>query len=290
LEAQELTRCRHRSASLSHAIGHIGHIASVMESPQSDSSALLSPDNLLSTPTVTTTPDTASSDTRCHFLRIPLELRDDIYDYVAYGEMNPGLHINLEVATEPEVHAYDQGLSQTCTRVRQEYTLRLQHRIKQMLTDKKAFYILTKCTDSEAALRAHADSRAILIAERRMSKGVWTHDDVALKLIVPFKGSYDPNVRLSKLTFVVATSAVRAYNRQVIEIGGFGGLKRINREIAYALESMERLEKIARLDVRNWWMRFWSRYSPRKDDFYSLIHSPFDVEWRKVERPDYLRQ
>lgn len=199
------------------------------------------------------------------------------------------MHINLEVATEPEVHAYDQGLSQTCTRVRQEYTLRLQHRIKQMLTDEKAFYRLIKCTDSIGALGS-ADSRAILVAERRMPKGVWTHDDVALKLIVPFKDSYDPNIRLSKLTFVVATSAVRAYNRQVIEIGGFGSLKRINREIAYALESMERLERIARLDVRNWWMRFWSRYSPRKDDFYSLIHSPFDVEWRNVERPDYLRQ
>jgi hypothetical protein len=133
-----------------------------------------------------------------------------------------------------------------------------------MLTDKNAFYMYRKCTDSEATLNAHANSRAILVAERRMSKGVWTHDDVALKLIVPLKGSYDPNVRLSKLTFVVATSAVRAYNRQVVERGGFGGLKGINQEIACALESME-------------------------DDFYSLIDSPFDVEWKNVERIPYLR-
>jgi hypothetical protein len=52
-----LTYRKYRSANLSPAIGHIGHIAGVMESPQSDSSAPLSPDDPLPTPTVTTTPD-----------------------------------------------------------------------------------------------------------------------------------------------------------------------------------------------------------------------------------------
>lgn len=75
-------------------------------------------------------PTPASSDTRCHFFKIPLELRDNIYDYVAYGEEKIDLHVNLETAKEPELHAYDHNLSQTCSQIRQEYTTRLQHRVK----------------------------------------------------------------------------------------------------------------------------------------------------------------
>ena len=227
MEAQKLTRCKHRSANLSPAIGHIGHIAGVMESPQSDSSALLSPDNPLSTPTVTTTPDTASSDTRCHFLRIPLELRDDIYDYVAYGEKTLGLHVNMEVVTEPKVHYYDEGLSRTCPQIRQEYTIRLERRIKQLMFDHRASLVgLGSCWGK--IFYHHLESQTILIAEREVMKDVWVQVDVAMRSVMPFKGILDPGRDLfdkglgylsrscfaGTLTFTLASSAVRGYNRR----------------------------------------------------------------------------
>ena len=187
MEAQKLTRCKHRSANLSPAIGHI---AGVMESPQSDSSALLSPDDTLPTPTATTTPDTASSDTRCHFLKIPLELRDYIYDYVAYNEKTLGLHINMEVVTEPKFHYYDEGLSRTCPQIRQEYTIRLERRIKQLMIDHRAAFERNPVGGEifYKGLKSHT----ILIAEREVMKDVWVQVDVAMRSVMPFKGILDP--------------------------------------------------------------------------------------------------
>ena len=188
MEAQKLTRCEHRSANLSPAIGHI---AGVMESPQSDSSALLSPDDTLPTPTATTTPDTASSDTRCHFLKILLELRDYIYDYVAYNEKTLGLHINMEVVTEPKFHYYDEGLSRTCPQIRQEYTIRLERRIKQLMIDHRAS-LRGRGICWGKIFYSHLESQTILIAEREVMKDVWVQVDVAMRSVMPFKGILDP--------------------------------------------------------------------------------------------------
>ncbi|KAM0691171.1 hypothetical protein Q7P36_009942 [Cladosporium allicinum] len=186
------------SASLSPAIGHIGHIAGVMESPQSDSSAPLppSPDHPLPTPTATADPgatSSASSDTRCHFFRIPLELRDDIYDYVAYGEKTLGLHVNMEVVTEPKVHYYDEGLSRTCPQIRQEYTIRLERRIKQLMIDHRASLRGRGiCWGKIFYSHSHLESQTILIAEREVMKDVWVQVDVAMRSVMPFKGILDP--------------------------------------------------------------------------------------------------
>ena len=50
-----------------------------------------------------------------------------------------------------------------------------------------------------------AESRAILTAETMVSKGVWTQDDVAFKLVLPSQSLGNQN----NLTFIVATSATR---------------------------------------------------------------------------------
>ena len=223
MEAQKLTRCEHRSANLSPAIGHI---AGVMESPQSDSSALLSPSDPLPTPTATGTPDTASSDTRCHFFKIPLELRDDIYDYVAYNEKTLGLHVNMEVVTEPKFHYYDEGLSRTCPQIRQEYTIRLERRIKQLMIDHRAAFERNPVGGEifYKGLKSHT----ILIAEREVMKGVWVQVDGASRSVMPFRGILDPGRSLfdtgrdhlgmgcygSTLTVTLASSAVRGYRRR----------------------------------------------------------------------------
>ena len=188
-----------------------------MESPQSDSSALLppvsgslswhsklarfqsrktnakpkSPDHPLPTPTATADRGAASSDTRCHFFKIPIELRDNIYDYVAYGEKTLGLHVNMEVVTEPKVHYYDEGLSRTCPQIRQEYTIRLERRIKQLMIDHRAS-LRGRGICWGKIFYSHLESQTILIAEREVMKDVWVQVDVAMRSVMPFKGILDP--------------------------------------------------------------------------------------------------
>jgi hypothetical protein len=168
-------------------------------------------------------PNPSIPDTRCHFFRIPLELRDDIYDYVAWGEKTLGLHVDMEIATEPKYHYYDEGLSRTCTQIRQEYTIRLQPRIKQLMIDHRA-----ACTRSSHGFTGEMiyqglQSQTILIAEREVMKGVWVQVDVASRSVMPFRGLLDPGRSLydrsprcygSSLTVTLASSAVRGYNRR----------------------------------------------------------------------------
>jgi hypothetical protein len=139
-------------------------------------------------------------------LKIPLELRDDIYDYVAYGEKTLGLHVNMEVVTEPKVHYYDEGLSRTCPQIRQEYTIRLQRRIKQLMVDHKASVARHRYLGH--VFSSVLKSQTILIAEREVSS------DVATRSVIPFEGGFDKGAQLSTLTFTLATSAVRGYDRR----------------------------------------------------------------------------
>jgi hypothetical protein len=170
-----------------------------------------------------------SSTTRCHFFKIPLELRDDIYDYVVYGEKTLGLHVNMKVPTAPKVHYYDEGLSRTCTQIRQEYTIRLERRIKQLMIDDRA--VPTRFGRREKTFYHRLESQTILIAEREVMKGVWVQVDVASRSVIPFMGILDQGTSLrngfrrgplplsqsfygSTLTFTLASSAVRGYNRR----------------------------------------------------------------------------
>jgi hypothetical protein len=164
-------------------------------------------------------PNPAFSDTRCHFFKIPLDLRDDIYDYIAWGEKTLGLHVNMEVVKEPKAHYYDEGLSRTCTQIRQQYTIRLRRRIKQLMIDHRAAVELYGWTGER--LRSVGRSQTILIAEREVLKGVWVQVDVASRSVIRFSGIDDKGRGLlnwgkfaSTLTFALASSTVRGYNRR----------------------------------------------------------------------------
>ena len=148
---------------------------------------------------------TSSHDTRCHFFRLSLELRDSIHDYVAYGEKEPGLHINAETVTEPKAHVYAQGLSHTCTQVRQEYVLRLLRRVKQLVID-------LQCPVTSPFDPDLDTSHTVLVEEHLVSKGVWLRDLLAFQWDLPFIGTSDRGARLSTLTFTVASSEMRTYN------------------------------------------------------------------------------
>jgi hypothetical protein len=139
-------------------------------------------------------------------------LIDDIYDYVAYGEKTLGLHVNMEVVTEPKVHCYDEGLSRTCTQIRQEYTIRLHRRIKQLVVDHRASVALHEWMGHE--FDSVLKSQTILIAEREILRGVWVQTDVASRSVIPFEGLFDQGRYLSTFTFTLATSGVRGYNRR----------------------------------------------------------------------------
>jgi hypothetical protein len=71
----------------------------------------------------------------CLFLnKLAQELRDHIYDYVAMTETKIGLYVNFMEDTNFNSHAYSyKGLGDTCRQIRQQYSLRLEHRIKQLV-------------------------------------------------------------------------------------------------------------------------------------------------------------
>jgi len=202
-----------------------------------------------------------AKDTRCPFFKIPLELRDNVYDYVAWEEKNLSLHINLETVTEPKVHAYDQGLSQTCTQLRHEYSARLRQRIKQLETDYQGWHRAAPPRPRGGPpICGTRRSQTILIAERKVSKGVWTQDAVAVRTVVPFPTVFDHIPQLSKLTFTVASSADRAYNREIKVKFNHSAREKPDWDLVYAMESIELMQKAAALNSRNWWMRWWVQY------------------------------
>jgi hypothetical protein len=214
-----------------------------------------------------------SSDTRCHVFKIPLELRDNIYDYVAHAEKNPGLHVNLETATEPKLHAYGQGLSQTCSQIRQEYTERLQLRIKHMVVDYQTFTEHSSSTPLAGfSMSQMFKSQTVLIAERKASRGVWVQDAVALRTVIPLACLFDPTGQVNTLTFTVASSDIMVYNRQFdMMLGLAAGYNLGNWDLVCALRSMKLLERVAELETRNWWMRLWNYHFTENGAHYFSI-------------------
>jgi hypothetical protein len=203
-------------------------------------------------------PDPTSSDTRCHFFKVPLELRDNIYDYVAYGEQNLGLHVNLEVATEPKLHAYDKGLSQTCSQIRQEHSIRLQRHIKQLAIDHEASGPERGTASFSRRLKGHC----VLIAESKVSKGVWNQDGFALEMFLPFRGMFDEGKVNSTLIFTVASSAARAHNRRFpLKFAREPRTrKRPLSELIDAVRRLSALKVVTATDARNWWSLLWREH------------------------------
>jgi len=79
----------------------------------------------------------ASTDDKCHFFRLPLELRDEIYDMAAVDEEHLAIRIDLPTSqeSEPKITAYcTTGLSRASSEVRREYAVALRRRVKSILT------------------------------------------------------------------------------------------------------------------------------------------------------------
>jgi hypothetical protein len=176
----------------------------------------------------------------CLFLKkLPLELRDQIYDYVAASETDIGLHVALATAenSKPQVHAYSvAGFGHTSKEIRVEYSLRLQQRIKNLLTEtyqpiyrelcSKGLHRLNPDLFIKDLLRLNpefikkprlspsARSQLVRVADRKVSKGVHVQDDVAMTTCIPFIGYADHALRTSFLTLIVATHSARAYNNK----------------------------------------------------------------------------
>ena len=190
--------------------------------------------------------------TECAFLnKFPQELRDQIYDYVAMTETKIGAHITLDDANV-KIHAYSyKGLGHTCRQIRREYSLRLQHRIKLLITElntanmsttkprkpirdpgprkmgllqRLALFRNASIEPPVPALDHSAHSHVLRVAERKVTRGVYAQEDVAYTYTIPFGGIYDglclpfpgandADLRLSTLTVTLASSAPREYNQ-----------------------------------------------------------------------------
>lgn len=179
------------------------------------------------------------NDNRCLFLKkLPLELRDRVYDYVAVSEKKVGLHLTLSGQPEPpKTRAYAiKGLSHTCKQTRQEYSLRLQQRIKNLLTETYTEQYVTLAQllamnrrerrgkpprstldwRSVSVLEKCPRRTTIRVAERKVSKGVHVLDDIAVSMRIPFAGIDDISIKMSSLTLTVASHEARAYNKKYI--------------------------------------------------------------------------
>lgn len=147
----------------------------------------------------------------CLFLtKLPLELRDQIYDYVTVAETNIGLQVNAQENSKPRVYAYSvNGLGHTCKEIRQEYSRRLKRRIKHLMSEtcrvackyarapyaRDAFFHKLLCTDAGCkgtvvtpAMESSAISHVTRVADRKISKGVYVQEDVAYTMRIPFTG------------------------------------------------------------------------------------------------------
>jgi hypothetical protein len=169
----------------------------------------------------------------CLFLKkLPLELRDQIYDDVAASETEIGLHVTLATTeqSKPQVHAYFvAGLGHTCKEIRQEFSLRLQRRIKNLLPEtyqptyrelfNKGLWRLNPELTGWTYLSSKARSQLVRVADHRASKGVHVQDDVAMTTRISFTGYNDHAIRTSFLTLTVAIHPARAYNNKYDLVG-----------------------------------------------------------------------
>jgi hypothetical protein len=200
---------------------------------------------------------TSSDDTRCHFFRLSLELRDEIYDYVAYEQTSVDLYVNLETPTQPKMYAYDEGraLSRTSSQIRTEYMTRLQRRIKQLDVDHEPHLVVP------SSMPTHA-STTLMIAERKVSRNAWVQDNIAFRWIIPFEGTFDNGLKQSTLRLTVASNAVRAFDLK-LGLPAELDFKVPEGDLLAAMTDLQRLKNVAELDVRNWWMPWWDVYQVR---------------------------
>jgi hypothetical protein len=216
---------------------------------------------------------TSSDDTRCHFFKLSLELKDWIYDYIAYGQTIIELYVNLETASEPKVYPLDgsRALSRTSSQLRTEYMARLQQRIKQLDTDRRASLGEPRVMASPKDV-----TKLLLIAEREVSQNTWVRDDVAFRWIIPFEGTFDNGEQKSTLNFTVASGAARAFNRKIHSLDMCNCRVSEDRIIS-AMTYLKRLKDVADHGVRNWWMSLWDAHEVRMP-YYRLTVNGFIVE------------
>ena len=211
-----------------------------------------------SPPTANAEPQsTSSDDTRCYFFKLSLELRDEIYDYIAYEQTSVDLYVNLETPAEPKLYAYDESraLSRASSQLRTEYMTRLQRRIKQLDIDHEPHLVIP------LSMLTHA-STTLMIAERKVSRNVWVQDNVALRCAIPFEGPFDDGLKLSTLRLTVASNAVRAFDLKLC-LPAELELKVPVGDLIAAMTTLQRLKNFAELDVRNWWVSWWDVYHTR---------------------------
>lgn len=196
----------------------------------------------------------STTGTECPFLdKLAQELRDHIYDYVAMSETKIGAHVTFKGDSDVEVHAHARkGLGNTCRQIRQEYSLRLERRIKDLVVEfrdaeestttprkpirdpgprKMSFRERMRLLwygyiePPAPALDHSARSHTLKVAERQVTRGLYIQEDVAYTMRIPFGGIYDSmllafpgvihsDLRLSTLTVTFATSLPRTYNTE----------------------------------------------------------------------------
>jgi hypothetical protein len=198
---------------------------------------------------------TSSDETRCHFFKLSLELRDRIYDYVAYEQTSVGLYIDLGAASEPKVYAYDKSRALSCTssQLRTEYVVRLQQRIKQLDIDHRASVV-------EPRIMARHATPCLLIAEREVSRYTWVQDDVAFRWAIPFEGTFDNGQQESTLNFTVASCEMRAFNQKVVSAVSASVPTEY---MISAMTYLKSLKDVADNGVHNWWMSLWNTHEVR---------------------------
>jgi hypothetical protein len=199
---------------------------------------------------------TSSDDTRCHFFRLSLELRDEIYDYVAYEQTSVDLYVNLETPTQPKMYAYDEGraLSRTSSQIRTEYMARLQQRIKKLDIDNRARVVTPLLMPRRA-------KTTLLIAGRKASRNVLSpvQDEVALRWTIPLEGTFDNGQRQSTLRLTVASGKPRNFN-QKIKLAAERTAHESTRDLKSAMTRLQSLEDVADCGPHNWWMSWWRAY------------------------------
>ena len=170
--------------------------------------------------------------------KLPQELRDQIYDYVAMADTKLGAYVTLKEYSSAELYAYSsKGLGHTCRQIREEYSLRLAPRIKCLLVEFQDCIASVATPDKSIggprkaslqerlqripqphmgppipALDHSAQSHFLQIAERKVVGGVYIQEDIAYTMRIPFGGIDDMGLRLSTLAVTLASSAPRGYS------------------------------------------------------------------------------
>ena len=177
--------------------------------------------------------------TECFFLtKLPQELRDQIYDYVAMADTQLGAYVTLKDCSSAELYAYSSmGLGHTCRQIREEYSLRLQPRVKDLVAEFQTCISSAAIPDNSIggprktslqerlrripqphmgppmpALDHFAQSHFLQIAEHKVVGGVYIQEDIAYTMRIPFGGIDDMGLRLSTLAVTLASNAPREYS------------------------------------------------------------------------------